>query len=449
MRKQLLSPMAFTGIIAILVLSIVQVSAAPGDLDTTFGIAGQLQDTTMRQIRGTIVQPDGKIIVAGSKWLTSGAYSFEVPAVARYNSDGSLDYTFGTEGSTIASTDVANSGKFYGVVLQSDGKVVAAGSRGTSSFIVRLNTDGTFDTTFSGDGKRSFTFAAVNYERSFLSTVALVQSTGDIVVAGSVLNVYDPDPYANRSDITIARLNTDGTFDTAFGSAGKQTLHVAYDTNDDPTSIAIHPTSRKIALSLRDDSFFKVAMVNENGGFDASFDGNGVATTDFGGVGSLAESIAFQRIIVSVGGYPAITYRLVAGGWSYLNSTTKWDFALARYKTDGTLDTSFNTDGKVRKALSYDLDMIKSVRIDSAGRIVTAGPRRWNSFTDFAIVRFTQNGDYDTSFGNQGKVYTQFFVSGTHVDAPAYTLALAPDGKLVVASGEFSSHNKFLARYQP
>jgi hypothetical protein len=65
------------------------------------------------------------------------------------------------------------------------------------------------------------------------------------------------------------------------------------------------------------------------------------------------------------------------------------------------------------------------------------------------VVRFTADGAYDPTFGNQGKVYSQFFLNGIHVDAPAYTLAIAPDGELVVASGEFSGHNKFLARYEP
>ncbi len=436
--------MAFTGIIAILVLSIVQVSAAPGDLDTTFGIMGQLQDTTMGQIRTTIVQPDGKIIVVGSRYYTDQSVTSQVPAVARYNSDGSLDYEFGTEGWVLGDTA---SGSFYGGVLQSDGKLVAAGSRNSDSFIVRFNANGTFDTTFSGDGKLTFTFPGPNYESSRLTCVAIVPVTDKILVAGTVLFPYEPN--VNRSDIALARINANGSFDAAFGTAGKKKLDIAYDSNDVPTSMAVHPTNKKIALSLKDDSDFHVAMLNENGSFDTSFSGNGVVKTDFYGNSDAAESVAFQRLIVSVGGYPAITTRLVVGGSAYSSSTTKWDFALARYKTDGTLDTSFHDDGKVRKALSYDNDMIKAIRIDPAGRIVTAGPRRWNSYTDFAVVRFTPDGEYDTEFGNQGKVYTQFFLSGLHINAEPSALALAPDGKIVVASGYWTGHNRLLARYEP
>ena len=452
MRKQLLSWTAFTGIIVLLVLSIIQVSAAPGDLDPTFGIMGQLQDTTMRQIRATLVQPDGKIVVVGSIYYTTGPYSFDVPAVARYNSDGSLDYTFGTEGRVLSATPngtVTFNGTFNAVALQSDGKLVAAGTRDSFSFVVRLNADGTFDTSFSGDGKLSFTFTGPNYESSTLTSVAVVPGTDKILVAGTMLYEFSYDPYLNRSDIVLARFNANGSFDSTFGASGKQKHHIAYDQNDYPTSMAIHPTNNKIALSLKDDSYFKVAMFNENGSFDTGFGASGFVTTDFGGVGAQATSIAFQRNIVSVGGYPAIVTRLVAGGWSYLSSTTKWYFALARYKLDGTLDTSFGNAGKVRKALSYDQDMIQGMRIDSAGRIVTAGPRRWNSVTDFAVVRFTRDGAYDTTFGNGGKVYTQFFANGIHINAPAYTVALAPDGKIVVASGQFDADSKLIARYEP
>jgi uncharacterized delta-60 repeat protein len=422
-------------------------SAAPGDLDTSFGIQGQLYDTTMYRVRATVVQPDGKIVVVGSTWYTTGPYSFDAPSVTRYNTDGSLDYSFGTQGSVLASTTSGYGGYFDGVALQNDGKIVAVGYRGPDSFVVRLTPNGSFDTTFSGDGKVAFGYPVANYDSSRMTSVAIV-SGDNILVAGTVEYDYVYDPYHNSTDIFLARLNSNGSFDSTFGFAGRQKLHHAYDLNDIAVSMAIHPTSGKIALALKDDSHMKVALLNENGTFDTNFGNSGVAVADFG-YHSEANSVAFQRFIVSVGGYPAITTRLVVGGWAYASSTTKWDFALARFTMYGELDTSFSGDGLVRKALSYQSDMIRAIRIDSAGRIITAGPRMWNSVTDFALVRFTRDGDYDTTFGNQGKVYTQFFSEGIHIDAEASAVALTPEGKIVVAGGYRSGDGTLLARYEP
>ncbi|HTH37330.1 MAG TPA: hypothetical protein VL572_05150, partial [Pyrinomonadaceae bacterium] len=144
----------------------------------------------------------------------------------------------------------------------------------------------------------------------------------------------------------------------------------------------------------------------------------------------------------------------VVGGLTYSSSVTERDFALARYKMDGTLDTAFDVDGKVRKALSYSWDEITAMRVDSSGRIVTAGRRFWNANWHFALVRFERDGYFDSAFGNQGKVYTLFYSGGNQIDAEASALALAPDGKIVVAgysaSGSiFGETPILLARYEP
>ncbi len=452
MKRQLISQLHFAGIVAILVLSFVKANAAPGDLDTSFGIQGLVADTPMETIHATLVQPDGKIVVVGSKpYNPTPSTTSYAPAIARYNTDGSLDYGFGTEGWVLADNRF---GSLYDVVLQSDGKLVAVGSTResipsgfgpSSSFVVRLNSDGTHDTTFSGDGKLTFTVAGPNYVSSHASNVALIPNSDKILLAGTVEYTYVQNQ--DSDDTYLARINANGTFDSTFGTSGRKKV----DTQESQVSaMAIHPTNKKIALSFTiwvDD--FYVMMLNEDGTYDTTFSGDGIAETDINGGHDTAETLAFQRLFVNVGGFPAITHRLVVGGIAYGSSSTGFDTAMVRYKLDGTLDTSFGTNGKVRRALSYQRDAIEDLKIDSQGRIVASGPREWNYLESFAVQRFLSDGSIDNTFGSQGKVYTKIYVGGVQVDAEPTGLALAPDGKIVVVSGLYSGHPRVLARYEP
>jgi len=414
------------------------VAAAPGDLDTSFGILGQVQDSTLSDIRGTAVQADGKIIAVGQK--NSQA------AIVRYNFDGSVDYSFGTQGMAVLGTPAYT--LFYSVVLQDDGKIVAAGRSDGNAFVVRLNTDGTLDTTFSGDGKLAISFATTFFLTA-LSDIALVPNSDRIVVAGTLDYDSVDYPCVDGSNVVLARINSNGTLDTSFDGNGKKAIDL--ECRDVLTSIAIHPTNEKIAFTVEGHGDFEVGMLNANGSFDTSFGGDGMVETDFNGTSyqsDRAECIAFQRWFVTVGGFPAFVTRLVVGGTAYGSSVTVYDSALARYKLDGSLDTSFDGDGKVRKSLTYAYDSIDAIEIDSQQRIVTTGPRGWNGKYDFAVTRFTRDGAYDATFGNVGKVHTQFFWNGVRTSSRPYAVALAPDGK-IVAGGGASELDAIMARYEP
>lgn len=423
----------------------VRVIAAPGDLDVTFSGDGKIQTAALNHIYGTVVQPDGKVVVAGYK-ARNYPYNGSA-AVARFNADGSLDLTFGTEGVTALSTDAYDGSTFRSIVLQSDGKLVAVGAdsflnvNNGDSLVVRLNADGSFDTTFAGDGIRILTFTPVypDCSASEMTSVRLVPGSSDIVVAGYVGCGSAPIPYTN--DIAVARLNADGTLDNAFGTAGtgKRVLDLGY--SEYVGAMAIHPLSKKIALSTGSlDDSFTIVMLTENGSYDTNFGGIGVVTTSFGEESARADSLAFQYI-----GNRGLTYRLVAGGFA--GEPGDRGFAMARYKMDGTLDTSFSTDGKVKLNLSYQHDYITALHIDADRKIVAAGPRKWNGTYDFAAVRFTPDGALDTGFGIQGKVITQFFYQGDHLSAMPNSVDLAPDGKIVVAGS--GSDGGLLARYEP
>src|SRR5581483_5691264 len=186
----------------------------PGALDASFGRGGRVVTNfggTGDMARSVVVQPDGKLVAAGTTNV-SGATDF---ALARYNSDGRLDHSFGTGGKVV--TDFAGSYDSVGAVtLQADGKIVAGGWSVVDSIanfaLARYNSDGTLDAGFGTEGKVRTDFGGVS---SQVFSIAL-QPDGKIVVAG----------YANvdgGADFALARYNSDGTVDTTFGSEGKVT----------------------------------------------------------------------------------------------------------------------------------------------------------------------------------------------------------------------------------
>jgi len=290
------------------------VAAAPGDLDTTFGTLGQLYDSTLTHIKGTLVQLDGKIVAVGQK--NSQA------AIVRYNSDGSVDSSFGTQGSAVLGTPAYT--LFYSVALQQDGKIVAAGRSGGNAFVVRLNSSGTLDTTFSGDGKLTISFATT-FSSAVLTDVAIVPNSDKIVVAGTIYHDSADYPYPCElgTNLVLARINSNGALDTSFDGNGKKAIDL--ECRDVLTSMAIHPTNQKIAFTTEGHGDFEVGMLNVDGSLDTTFGGDGVVETDFAGTSyqhDRATSVVFQRWLVTFGGFPAWTTRLVVGGTAYGSSTT-------------------------------------------------------------------------------------------------------------------------------
>jgi uncharacterized delta-60 repeat protein len=168
------------------------------------------------------------------------------------------------------------------------------------------------------------------------------------------------------------------------------------------------------------------------GDLDTSFDSDGKVTTDIGGIDNRARSVAIQS-----------DGKIVAAGYS--NPGSNYDFTLARYNTDGTLDTNFDSDGKVTTAIGSGTDQAFSVAIQSDGKIVAAGYSNNGSNDDFALVRYNTDGSLDTSFDSDGKVTTA--IGGS--DDRAHSVAIQSDGKIVVAghSDNGSNEDFALVRY--
>src|SRR5215475_1854566 len=419
--------------LALLTLTLVLVpklssAQTPGTLDSTFGAGGKVTtDFGGNSAARTVAeQANGQILTAGVAGL-NGLANF---ALARYNSDGTLDASFGKGGIVTTAFDFpGNFDRIFTVIRQPDGKFVAVGSTVGNPFanfaLARFNADGTLDASFGTGG-----IVTTGFGVSAEATSALVQADGKIVAAG----------YANLNggeSFALARYNSNGTLDETFSTGGKVgTAFVSGSASyTQAFSVAVQPDGRIVAAGyteigaclfngLEQPCFdFALARYNSNGTLDASFGSGGRVTTDFAGPNDQAESVAVQP-----------DGRIVVAGAAGRFTNRGFDFALARYNSNGTLDTTFGTSGKVTTDFAGADDVPSepsAVALQGDGKIVVVGRTRAGQTPDFALAGFNSNGTLDTSFGTNGKVTTDF--AGGN-DVPS-SVAVQPDGNIVVAGG--------------
>ncbi|HIK09829.1 MAG TPA: DUF4347 domain-containing protein, partial [Oscillatoriaceae cyanobacterium M33_DOE_052] len=387
-----------------------------GDLDTSFGTNGIITTaigTSNDFGRAIALQPDGKIVVAGS--AQSGTHNDF--AAVRYNSDGTLDTSFNGTGKAVTPT----SGSYdegYGMILQPDGKIVVVGRAYTGTTwnfsLARYNSNGTLDTSFNGTGIVTTNFGSGN---RYAQAVAL-QSDGKIVVTGYV-----------NSDVAIARYNTDGTLDGSFGSGG--TLNSSFGSTEWAEAIAIQPDG-KIVIAGRHYNFI-VGRYNSNGSLDGSFSGGRIGTDFAGGTDQ-----GYAMVLQPDG-------KIVVAGLA--NNGSNNDFAVARYNSDATLDTSFNTTGKVTTAIGSSNDQGYAIALQSDGKIVVAGSANNGSNNDFALTRYNSDGTLDTSFTSNTTGKTTTAIGSSNEEARG--VVLLPNGQ-ILAAGYTNNGSNFdfaLVRY--
>jgi uncharacterized delta-60 repeat protein len=391
-------------------------SALPADLDLTFNGTGKVT-TAIGSIhdegRSVAIQNDRKIVVAG--------YSFNGInndiAVVRYNTDGSLDTSFGGTGKVTTAIDAGDDfGNGYSVAIQShDGKiVVAAHSFNGANYdiaVVRYNADGSLDTTFNGTGKVTTDFGLGDDK----SRSVAVQNDGKIVVAGSAFT-------GTGLDFAVVRYNTNGTLDTTFNGTGKVTTAIG-SSLDEATSVAIQKDGKIVVSGASDHptTSYDWALVryNTNGTLDTTFNGTGKLTTDFNNIeGSLGVAVQSDGKIVAVGH----------------SQVVDTDLTLVRYNPNGSLDTTFGGTGKVTTDVGVG-DFAFSVAIQSNGKIVVSGSP-W-----ITVARYNTNGTLDAAFNGTG-VVTSFVGSSS----AGRGVAIQGDGKIVVTGG--SSNAFAVIRYE-
>ena len=316
-----------------------------GTLDNTFG-AGGIVITANGQANSVAVQPDGKIIIAGT-------------ALARYNTNGTLDGTFGGGG-------VSTAGSGQAMALQPDGKIILVGTA-----ITRCNVDGTLDDTFGSGGS-----VATPLEGH---AVAL-QSDNGIVIAGWRFN-------GSNDDFAIARYLPNGTPDSLFGTGGMVMTDISQDF-DVCNAVALQSDGKIVVAGsahLQGDKF-AMARYNSNGMLDNTFGNRGIVTNSLGIGGGQAYALALQP-----GG------KLIVAGWwtcPHTGRSGDTDPVAARYNADGTRDSTFGTQGVVQTHMGWH-DVAYSLAFDDEGRIIVAGSS-WNGPSarydyDFAVQRYIGN----------------------------------------------------------
>jgi len=401
-----------------------------GTPDNTFdGDGKQITDFATECLATSVSIQDEKILLAGYAF-TDGNADF---ALARFNTDGSLDNSFGNNGKQI--TDFAGNDHANSVAVKSDGKILVSGGDddGAHFALARYTPNGILDNTFDGDGKLTDRLH-LNQGSTYYTSTA-VQNDGKILAAGYTWN-------GNNYDFAIARYNTNGNLDNSFSGDGKQTTD--FNAGDDYAySLAIQ-TDGKIVVAGVADSNFALARYNADGTPDNSFSGDGKQITDFG-FDDNASSVIIQA-----------DKKIVVAGWSVngIDFDTQEpiaDFALARYNANGTSDSSFSDDGKTTTNFGFD-EKAKSVAMQSDNKILVAGTQQSHALgelsSQFALARYNINGSLDNSFSGDGK---QLTIINENQNASANSIAVQSDGKIVAGGntgfGSEASTDFALARY--
>ncbi len=371
-----------------------------GSVDTSFGSYSSGVHT---DFGGTDEAYD--LIVYGTKIYTVGTSDGNF-SIARYNSDGSLDTSFDGDGK--ATTDLgSDDDTARGIVIDSSGKIIVVGYSSNTNGIydfamVRYNSDGTLDTSFGTGGKTITDIAGADDK----ATSVAIDGTGKIVVAGWSSNSAN----STHEDFTILRYDSSGNLDNSFGSNGVVTTDIG-GYQDEANSIVIDGNSIIVAGKSLNGSngldSFSVVKYDGMGALDTTFSGDGKLTTSFGA------TMSSQAYGVAVSG----THIVVAGQ----NSS---QFALSQYLSNGTLDSSFDGDGKVLIDIGGSSDSISDLALKNSGKILAGGISSGN----FALAQYAHNGDLDTSFGVNGIVIADFNSTNDF----AHALLILPDNSIVL-----------------
>src|SRR6266498_154117 len=431
-----------TVIILTLFVNVQMAQAVDGDLDPTFGTGGMVMTDINRSTdiaNAVAIQADGKLVVVGTSYRQND-FSDEDFVVTRYNTDGTLDNTFGVRGKV--RTDFPGLAAVpSSVVIQPDGKIVVAGGAFPlftflGNFeVVRYNPNGSLDTSFGDGGIVTTTFP----EGSYAFDVAL-QSDGKIIAAGTVFVDFNPGD-SSDTDFALARYNPDGTPDATFGSGGQVTTDFL-GFEDDAFSVLIQPDGKIVAVGSANDPAtfydFAAARYLSNGTIDTTFGVAGKVRTDFGDQNfDRARSAALQP-----------DGRIVAAGFAISHGGGVQNFAVARYTSNGALDTTFSRDGRNQIDFGNCCQGATKVLLQSDGKIITVGGSNGESSDDdFLLARLNPRGSLDNTFGIGGKVRTSF----GDLNGGANGAALQSDGKIVAVGFQATFSNQWanfaLARY--
>lgn len=376
-----------------------------GVLDNNFDADGIMEwDVGGLSTRGhdVLVQPDGKILACGWASTATSPAMF----INRMWPDGSPDNDFGVLGQSVLILNGLVL-QCYAMALQDDGKIIVVGGVNNGQIgqiVIRLNAnDGFADPTFGTNG-----YTIIPYTNSsFLYDVA-IQSDGKIVAVGLTSE--------SDIDITVVRLNSDGSMDNSFSFDGKVQTDVA--NSDWAQGIALDPNGKIIIAGSADHGGGNVNSLliryNNDGSLDDTFGSNGIAET------SLSNTVdEFHNVTIDGEGSIYACGNLQDGDRNMV---------VAKFHSDGSLDNSFSFDGIVDVDFNNADDRAWDILIQPDSKILVAGSANISGDDFLAMLRLNQNGLSDLTFGNTGTVITP---NGTSDEWRA--VELQDDLKIVVA----------------
>jgi uncharacterized delta-60 repeat protein len=281
-----------------------------------------------------------------------------------------------------------------------------AGGFGFGSFVAAEYIDGGF-----GNDTLILSGALANYNYTKLDTGTLINGSGEIILLNSVENVFFT---TGAQTVAVADLTNDAP--TFFNGTGKQTTAIGTG-NDQGRSVTVQADGKILVAGTSFNGVnedFALARYNVDGSLDTSFDTDGKVITDFAGFVDLVQSVTVQ-----------------ADGKILVAGSSNNDFALARYNVDGSLDTSFGVGGKLTTDFGASTDEGFSVTVYTDGKILVAG----SSNNDFALARYNTDGSLDTTFNTDGKVITDLISLGT-ITSPTdigSSVTVQADGRILMA----------------
>jgi len=421
-----------------------------GARDVTYGMNGYSAEAGFQIAQGAL-QPDNKVVAVGGTLYKNGQSNETTSdfALVRYNTDGTLDSSFSGDGkqrTNISTSDGKQSDDYANsVVIQRDGKILVMGFSNSTFALARYNTDGSLDSTFDNDGKLYDTSYHIGYG------IFALQNDGKIVVGGGISGALrfngngSPDPtfvgdttkafYSifssavqgdgkivvagyldySESKIAIGRYNIDGSLDKSFSDDGIQPITFR-------SQIAVQNNGKILVVSSR-----SIYQYNSEGNPDKTFGENGRAR--------LSDSVRAFTVATQSNG------KIVVGGGRFGDYPTAGYLAIARYNSDGKADKIFDKDGTLIDYFHAGNTVFRRTVAQKDGKILVAG-RTWNgSSYDFRIARYNAGGSLDSTFSNHGILMTGITFNFKYYDDADISLTMQNDGKIVAAV------NNTLARF--
>lgn len=322
----------------------------------------------------------------------------------------SLDPTFGINGKVI--TSYGHESYISKIHMQKDGKIISVGGASNGNnldwAITRYNSNGSADQNFGINGKVKKDFGGGDA----LSSIK-TQTDGKIIVGGYTHST-------SNFQWTLARFNSNGQIDSNFGNNGVIFTFIGIHSvlND----IVMQSDEKIVAVGYRQNQGqddVVIVRYNSDGSLDTTFGNGGIVITPIGTFNDRGNSIALQS-----DGKIFVFGDFDAGGHD--------NVFLARYNTNGTLDTSFGSGGKIIDNYEYH-NGARGVAIQADGKIVVTGStNNYNSPADTYVARYNPNGSPDNTFGTNGK----FIKSFTNGIDTSNSIILQTDGKIIIGGYE-------------